>query len=223
MNVKMNSTEKEISYTSTNSYSTLNSLTHKTKTVWFVCHGMGYLSRYFINYFKELNPEENYIISPQAQSKYYIAPKFKHVGGSWLTKENTIKETENVMQYFDAVLKAEQLPKDINFIVLGYSQGVSVAMRYVVKRQLNCNQLVLMSGGIPNELVSKDFDFLKGKTKVLLIYGTQDEYMNEKRMVYEKQRIHELFGIKVDIIPFEGKHEVNTAIINNLCSSKKHK
>lgn len=223
MNVKMNSTEKEISYTSTNSYSTLNSLTHKTKTVWFVCHGMGYLSRYFINYFKELNPEENYIISPQAQSKYYIAPKFKHVGGSWLTKENTIKETENVMQYFDAVLKAEQLPKDINFIVLGYSQGVSVAMRYVVKRQLNCNQLVLMSGGIPNELVSKDFDFLKGKTKVLLIYGTQDEYMNEKRMVYEKQRIHELFGIKVDIIPFEGKHEVNTTIINNLCSSKKHK
>lgn len=219
----MNSTEKEISYTSTNSYSTLNSLTHKTKTVWFVCHGMGYLSRYFINYFKELNPEENYIIAPQAQSKYYIAPKFKHVGGSWLTKENTIKETENVMQYFDAVLKAEQLPKDINFIVLGYSQGVSVAMRYVVKRQLNCNQLVLMSGGIPNELVSKDFDFLKGKTKVLLIYGTQDEYMNEKRMVYEKQRIHELFGIKVDIIPFEGKHEVNTAIINNLCSSKKHK
>lgn len=219
----MNSTEKKISYTSTNSYSTLNSLTSKTKTVWFVCHGMGYLSRYFINYFKELNPEENYIIAPQAQSKYYIAPKFKHVGGSWLTKENTIKETENVIQYFDAVLEAEQLPKDINLIVLGYSQGVSVAMRYVVKRQLNCNQLVLMSGGIPNELVSKDFDFLKGKTKVLLIYGTQDEYMNEKRMVYEKQRIHELFGIKVDIIPFEGKHEVNTAIINNLCSSKKHK
>lgn len=219
----MNSTEKEISYTSTNSYSTLNSLTSKTKTVWFVCHGMGYLSRYFINYFKELNPEENYIIAPQAQSKYYIAPKFKHVGGSWLTKENTIKETENVMQYFDAILKTEQLPKDVNLIVLGYSQGVSVAMRYVVKRQLNCNQLVLMSGGIPNELVSKDFDFLKGKTKVSLIYGTQDEYMNEERMTHEKQSIYKLFGKEVDIISFEGKHEVNTAIINNLCSSKKHK
>lgn len=219
----MNSTEKEISYTSTNSYSTLNSLTSKTKTVWFVCHGMGYLSRYFINYFKELNSEENYIIAPQAQSKYYIAPKFKHVGGSWLTKENTIKETENVMQYFDAILKTEQLPKDVNLIVLGYSQGVSVAMRYVVKRQLNCNQLVLMSGGIPNELVSKDFDFLKGKTKVSLIYGTQDEYMNEERMTHEKQSIYKLFGKEVDIISFEGKHEVNTAIINNLCSSKKHK
>ncbi|MBN4057999.1 esterase [Olleya sp. AH-315-K02] len=212
----MNSTEKEISYTSTNSYSTLNTLTSKTKTVWFVCHGMGYLSRYFLNYFAALNSEENYIIAPQAQSKYYIPPKFKHVGSSWLTKENTIKETENVMHYFDAVLKAEQLPKDLNLIVLGYSQGVSVAMRYIVKRQLYCNQLVLMSGGIPKELTAKDFDFLNGKTKVSLIYGTQDEYMNEERIIYEKQRVHELFGTDVAIMPFDGKHIVNVELINGL-------
>ena len=215
----MNSTEKEISYSSTNSYSTLNSLTSKTKTVWFVCHGMGYLSRYFINYFKELNVDENYIISPQAQSKYYIAPKFKHVGSSWLTKENTIAETENVMSYFDAVLKAEQLSKGINLIVLGYSQGVSVVMRYVAKRQLHCSKLVLMSGGIPKELVAKDFDFLNEKTKVSLIYGKQDEYMNEERMVYEKQRAIELFEKEVDIISFDGKHEVNVTLINKIGAS----
>ena len=212
----MNSTEKEISYTSSNSYSTLNTLTSKTKTVWLVCHGMGYLSCYFLNYFAELNSDENYIIAPQAQSKYYIAPKYKHVGSSWLTKENTIKETENIMRYFDAVLKAEQIPKNVNFIVLGYSQGVSVAMRYVVKRNLFCNQLVLMSGGIPKELIAKDFDFLNGKTKVSLIYGTQDEYMNKERMTYEKQRVHELFGNDVTIIPFDGKHIVNVELINNL-------
>jgi len=39
----MGSEEKEISYTITNSYSTLNTLTKATKNVWFVCHGMGYL------------------------------------------------------------------------------------------------------------------------------------------------------------------------------------
>ena len=214
----MNSTEKEISYLSTNSYSTLNTLTTKTKTVWFVCHGMGYLSRYFINYFKGLNADENYIIAPQAQSKYYIAPKYKHVGGSWLSKENTIKETENIMRYFDAVLEAEQFSMDIDLIVLGYSQGVSVAMRYVALRKLNCNQLVLMSGGIPNELIASDFDFLKGKTKISLIYGTEDEYMNEERMGNEKQRINELFGNNVGIIPFKGKHEINKDLLNKLCS-----
>ena len=48
----MNSTEKEIYYSVNNSYSTLNELTEATKNIWFVCHGMGYLSRYFIKYFK---------------------------------------------------------------------------------------------------------------------------------------------------------------------------
>ena len=212
----MNSTEKEISYQTTNSYSTLNQLTKSTKNIWFVCHGMGYLSRYFLKYFKDLNPEENYIIAPQAQSKYYIPPDFKHVGASWLTKENTLKETDNVMRYFDAVLGAEQLPNDKNLIVFGYSQGVSVAMRYVAKRKLMCSQMVLHSGGIPKELVADDFKFLENQCKVSLIYGTDDEYLNAERMQNETSRIHELFDTKVTIMPFDGKHIVNVEMINNL-------
>ena len=210
----MNSTEKEIYYTINNSYSTLNKLTKATKNVWFVCHGMGYLSRYFIQYFKGLQPDENYIIAPQAQSKYYQASKFKHVGASWLTKENTLVETENVMTYFDAVLDNESIPKDKNLIVFGYSQGVSVAMRYLAKRKLDCTQLILHSGGIPKELTPRDFEFLNAKTT--LIYGTQDEYLNEKRFAYETERAESLFGNKLKVLPFEGKHVVNVNLIETL-------
>lgn len=210
----MNSVEKEISYQITNSYSTLNQLTEATKNVWLVCHGMGYLSRYFLKYFKGLNPEENYIIAPQAQSKYYIQPGFKHVGASWLTKDNTLKDTENVMAYLDGVLEAEKIPNDKNLIVVGYSQGVSIAIRYVAKRQLACNQLVLMSGGIPKELMKQDFDFLKARVKY--IYGTSDEYLNVERIAYEKNRALELFNDRLKIIPFVGKHIVNVELINNL-------
>lgn len=212
----MNSTEKEISYKSTNSYSTLNNLTEATKNVWFVCHGMSYLSRYFLKYFKELKPDENYIIAPQAQAKYYIPPAYKHVGASWLTKENTLRETKNVMRYFDAIFEAEHIPNDKNLIVVGYSQGVSVAMRYVAKRQLQCEQLVLISGGIPKELVVDDYKFLEGKTKITMIYGTQDEYLNDERMQQESNRVAELFKDEVNIIPFDGKHIVNVELINNL-------
>jgi predicted esterase len=172
------------------------------------------LSRYFLKYFENLNTSENYIIAPQAQSKYYIPPKFQFVGASWLTKENTVKETENVMRYFDAVFEAEAIPKDKNLIVLGYSQGVSVAMRYIAKRKLHCSQLILHSGGIPKELTAEDFKFLNAK--VHLIYGTNDEYLNEDRIREERNRAFELFGNTVNIIPFEGKHEVNVDFINRL-------
>jgi len=212
----MNLTEKEISYQSTNSYSTLNQLTETTKNVWFVCHGMGYLSRYFLRYFKDLNPEENYIIAPQAQSKYYLPPAFKHVGASWLTKENTLKETDNVMRYFDAVFETENIPAGQSLIILGYSQGVSVAMRYIAKRQLQCSQMILHSGGIPKELVANDFKFLKSNCNISLIYGTEDEYLNEERIKYETNRATELFGDKLSIIPFDGTHIVNVGFINQL-------
>ncbi len=211
----MNSEEKEITYKTSNSYSTLNRCSEHTKTVWWVCHGMGYLSRYFLRYFKDLDPKENYIIAPQAPSKYYIQPKM-HVGANWLTRDNTQVGMENILNYFDSVFEAEQIPKDVNFIVLGYSQGVSVAMRYMVKRQLQCSQLILHSGGIPKELTAKDFAYLNEDTKVKLIYGTEDEYLDETRIEKESIRAKALFGHRVTILPFEGKHVVNVDYINDL-------
>ncbi|WP_040249412.1 alpha/beta hydrolase [Psychroserpens mesophilus] len=210
----MKSTETEIYYTINNSYSTLNKLTNTTKNIWFVCHGMGYLSRYFIQYFKGLSSDENYIIAPQAQSKYYQAPNFKHVGASWLTKENTLVETENIMTYFDAVFENESIPKDKNLIILGYSQGVSVAMRYIAKRKLQCSQLVIHSGGIPKELMPNDFNFLNAK--VTLIYGTEDEFLDEERIIYETKRAKSLFGKNLKIKPFDGNHNVNVKLIETL-------
>ncbi|MUU76962.1 alpha/beta hydrolase [Winogradskyella endarachnes] len=214
----MNSQEKEITYNTSNSYSTLNQLTQQTKTVWLVCHGMGYLSRYFLRYFKALNAEENYIIGPQAPSKYYIQPKM-HVGANWLTRDNTEAGMQNILNYFDAVLEAENIPENVNLIIFGYSQGVSVAMRYLAKRQLKCSQLVLHSGGIPKELTPKDFEFLSEDTQVKLIYGTEDEYLDKDRITIETERAESLFGNRLTVLPFEGKHVVNVGFINDLLPS----
>ena len=210
----MNSTEKEIVYTISNSYTTLNSLTSKTKNVIFACHGMGYLSRYFLKYFKGLNSDDNYIIIPQAQSKYYIAPKMKHVGASWLTKENTLKEMENIKSYFDSVLSNEKI-ENLNFIFLGYSQGVSVAMRYLAKRKIIVSKLILMSGGIPKELTPKDFKYLKNKAVIYYVYGDKDEYITEDFLNSEKKRFEDLFS-NINYIEFDGNHEIKTEIIESI-------
>ena len=207
--------EKEISYKTTNSYATLNILDENTKNIWLVCHGMGYMSRYFLKYFKQLDATENYIIAPQAPSKYYIQPKM-HVGANWLTKDNTDTGMDNIVSYFDSVLKIENILDSKNIIVFGYSQGVSVAMRYLARRKYKCNQLIIHSGGIPKELQAKDFNFLNENTKVKLIYGTEDEYLDEERIKIETKRAKDLFGNKLEILPFKGKHIVNVDFINKL-------
>lgn len=214
----MNHREKEVQYTAANTYSTLNQNTENTRNIWIVFHGLGYLSRYFINYFKELNSEKNYIIAPQAPSKFYQDKTYTYVGASWLTKENTLFEMENVANYLNSVVAKEKVLENSvkKLILLGFSQGVSVMLRWIAKSKFQANTVVIHSGGIPKELVPEDFEFLSTDTQIFLIYGKEDEYINEERAAYEKQRAEELFKNRLTIVPFEGKHQVNVPFINAL-------
>ena len=209
--------EKQISYTSTNTYSTMNALNTSTKNVWIVFHGIGFLSRYFIKYFSELPKEENYIIAPQAPSKYYLNKDFKHVGASWLTKEKTMLETTNVLNYLDNLFASENIPAHCQLIVLGFSQGVSIATRWTAKSKIDLDQLILYAGGIPEELTPEDFKFLlAGKAKVKLVLGNNDEFITEVRLEKEKEKMNSLFSGKAELIKFDGGHEIKKDVLIGL-------
>lgn len=216
------SNQKKVSYNATNTYSTLNKLSEKTKNVWIVFHGMGYLSKFFINYFSDLNTEENYIIAPQAPSKYYQDKSFRHVGASWLTRENTVVETKNILNYVDAVIEKEISGSVPNLIVLGYSQGVSIATRWVASRKIQCNKLIVHSGAIPKELQPEDFEFLKTSAKVIYLYGDNDQYITEARKTEEYLKSKQLFKDHLTIEVFEGIHEVNEEFLLKISQQTAH-
>ncbi|WP_324719258.1 alpha/beta hydrolase [Salinimicrobium sp. HB62] len=207
--------EKQVSYRTTNTYSTLNAFTDKTENVWVVFHGIGYLSRYFLKYFRHLTQEKNYIIAPQAPSKYYLNEKYEHVGASWATRENTELEIQNVLAYLDELYEQEGLKNAKNLILFGYSQGVSIVTRWIARRQINCSKLILNSGRLPKELKPEDFIFLK-ETQISFVYGTEDPFVNKEFLESEEKRIRELFPKNLNFIPFDGGHEVNKDVIGRL-------
>lgn len=212
----MDLSHKEVSFTTVKTYSTLNKITPETEFVWVVFHGIGYLSRYFLKYFNGLDPDLHYLIAPQAPSKYYLNGQYKHVGASWLTKEDTEMEIENLMAYIDSVIKHEALPENVRLVIFGYSQGVSIATRWVAKRKIKCDHLILYSGGIPNELETDDINHLLEETKIKFIVGREDEYITPARWEKEKKNIENLFNGKAVIEFFDGGHEVKKEIINRL-------
>ncbi len=219
----MQQNEKEVSYKATNTYTVKNQHSNATKNIWVACHGLGYLSRFFVNYFKSLDAEENYIIVPQAPSKYYQGKDFKHVGASWLTRENTLLETQNVLSYLNAVADEQNLLQNTGkLVVFGFSQGVSVALRWAAHTQINCKAIVIHSGGIPKELRAEDFSFLDTGTKVYLLYGTKDEYITEQRINEEREKAETLFGDRLKIISFDGPHIVNTELILKISEEINH-
>ena len=213
----MANTTKRVLYKTSNSYETLNDLTQNTKNIWFALHGIGHLSRYFLRSFQELDIHENYIIAPQAPSKYYLKDDYKYVGASWLTKEDTLFEIDNVVTYLDAVLQNENLPSTKNLIAFGFSQGVSIITRFLVKRKIVPSVLALYAGGIPNELKKEDFDYLDwNRTKIKLIYGDKDQFLTPIRLNRELEKVAYLFEGKAEIIKFDGDHEILPKILKKL-------
>ncbi|MEQ3654430.1 MAG: esterase [Dokdonia sp.] len=217
-----------VSYQHLNTYETLNAFqtvgheeSEIVKNVWFVFHGMGYLSKYFKKYFERLDPTNNYIIVPQAPSKYYQDKTFKYVGASWLTKETTSLDLENVMRYIDAVWEAEKPKwknKKIRLILMGYSQGVSIVTRWASSRKINCDHLLLHSGAIPQELTAKDFDFLSADTPVTYLYGNKDEYITAARKTEQQLKGNALFDERLKVEVFDGVHEVYTPFLKKLAA-----
>lgn len=213
----MDPVEKQISYKSVNTYICLNRLDKDTRNIWFVLHGLGFLSRSFIKYFRELPPDQNYIIAPQAPSKYYLNSRYTGVGASWLTRENKELETENVLRYLDGIYGAENIPPNCRIIVLGFSQGVSIAARWVARSKIPCKELILYAGGIPEELTPEDFDFLIPlDTKIKIVLGRTDELLVPERLRKERIKIDVLFKGKAEFITFDGGHEMRTEVINDL-------
>lgn len=215
----MNSIEKTVEYTAQNTYSTLNELTNETTTIWLVFHGLGYLSRYFIREFEFLNKKENYVIAPQAPSKYYQGSNFKRVGACWLTKENTVFETLNVLNYTKKIYDYEISPKllerpDLRFNILGFSQGVSIAMRFLAHKKIDCNKLIAHSGGIPNELESNQFEHFTGKFH--FIYGVEDEYIDDARIEFELKKCVSLLYHNFGVHRFDGGHKIDAHSITKL-------
>jgi predicted esterase len=205
--------EHKISYQTQKTYSTLNHIGEKTEYIWFVCHGIGYLSRYFIKYFSVLDADKHYIIAPQAPSKYYQDKNYKHIGASWLTREDTQMEMQNNTSYFNEIYAEEIKPhRHKKLMILGYSQGVSVAMRWIAHSKIDCESLIIHSGGIPEELNKIDFEGLA--LKPYLVYGKSDPYINSERTEKEHQKAIRLFGDRLKVIPFEGAHEVSKQVIS---------
>ena len=208
---------KTVSYSHTNSYETLFELTDKTKNIWVCFHGLGYLSKYFKKYFEDFDPERHYVITLQAPSKFYIGNKFKHVGACWLTKEDTQQEIENNLNYVTEVLKAENILQDRRITLFGYSQGVSMATRFLKQYHYPITSLILHSGSIPVELTREDgLHFKKYCSRVIHIAGTNDEYSTEEIEKREKAKIDLLFGKDCEIYRPDIKHVVHVPLLNKI-------
>jgi len=204
-------------------YFKLGQVTAETKQVWFVLHGYGQLARYFINKFKILAEHHICVIAPEGLSRFYmedVATRSQsgnnRVGATWMTRENRLMDIENYITYLNSIYTSELTDyPHLPVTILGFSQGAATVSRWVLSKSISFSKLILWAGIFPD-----DIDFEKGKEVLMkkdvrLVYGKDDPFLTEARLL-EMKRLAQKTGVTSSPIIFEGAHEMHEPTLLSL-------
>ena len=121
----------------------------KAKRIWIVLHGYGQLARYFLNKFEGIGTDL-LIVAPEGLSRFYTDVSHQRVGATWMTREDRDHEIVDQIEYLDtlvAEIQKEALP-DATWGVLGFSQGVATAYRWLMQGNTKVDKVVLWGGPV---------------------------------------------------------------------------
>lgn len=194
---------------------TYGTLTEKTKNIWLVAHGYGFLAEFFIKKFEILNPEENYVIVPEALNRFYKKDLSGRVGATWMTSEDREHEINDYILYLDKVYETFILQSEAKIIALGFSQGASTMARWALKTHKPLTNIVFWAGSIPDECLQA-VEKLNTLHPYILV-GDEDEFITiEKRETFTKTLINT--GLIFSQIFYKGGHAILTEPLMQLSS-----
>ena len=194
---------------------THGTLTEKTKIVWIVTHGYGFLAEYFIKKFEILNEEEHFVIVPEALNRFYIKDLSGRVGASWMTTEDRANEINDYILYLENVYETFASQTNAKIVGLGFSQGAATLARWAVKTEKRLNRIVFWGGSVPED-VFIDMEKLNKFSPYLLV-GDEDQFISrEKADDIMKGLVNA--GLTFSHNFYKGGHAILTEPLLQLCA-----
>jgi predicted esterase len=185
---------------------TLGTLNPQTKEVWFVLHGYAQLGSDFIKQFEMLVNDERFIIAPEGLNKFYTRGFGGNPAASWMTSEDRLHEIADYMEYLQQLYESLQINAErVKVILLGFSQGVATASRWLAASKIMFNHFVVCSGEIAAEMQHPIHPALT-KTPVTYITGNADKLISSEKLQAYVQLMQ---SIKARMITFEGGHIID--------------
>ncbi len=180
--------------------------------LWFVCHGYGQLAARFLERFRPIEAEQRCIVAPEGLSRFYLSehPAERRVGASWMTKEDRLHEIDDYVRYLDAVY-AKVSPAQHAVTALGFSQGTATVCRWAALGASRIDRLILWGGEVPPDL---DLKLLR-VPRLVLVYGTRDEFFTPKVVAANEARLRE-HGVPYELMSFEGGHVIEADTLGRL-------
>lgn len=188
---------------------------------WIVLHGLGQLASVFIAYFKSIATPGRLIVAPEALNRYYVMPGSSgrtadaKVGATWMTRMDRENEIADYVDFLDAVYR-ETVPTSSRVTVLGFSQGVAAAARWVAMGTSRVDRLIAWAGQLPPDVDPGVFAKLSGA--VTLVVGSTDEFTPWIAEGKNTARL-EAAGIRPDVVTFDGGHRMDRLTLEQIAGA----
>lgn len=209
--------EQRISFKFNGRYEVIGTPSPNIEQLWFVCHGHGQLAKYFIRKFETLNDGKHLIIAPEGLFRYYLDGFTGRVGATWMTKEDRVSDIQNYLTFLSTVYNqvSTKLNPNVKITLLGFSQGAATISRFATQTNVAFDRLVLWAGIFPPDLPPIESQRKLSDKRCVLVYGKSDQYLTEKRIKEQEEIAHKI-NVIPEIITFEGEHELNESIIQQI-------
>ncbi len=124
---------------------------------------------------------------------------------------------QNNLNYIQEVLSTEGISTDPRLVIMGYSQGVSIAMRFLKQHDHPVKALIMHSGRIPEKLDASDGKHYQQYVKQCIhIAGKQDEYITKDTINKEEKKLKMLFDNKCTTYRPDIKHVVDKVLLKQI-------
>ncbi len=214
-------------------YALLGAEPAHAKRIWFALHGYGMLASRFVRAFEGAIPEDTCVVAPEALSRFYLEmPRvdgghLQRVGATWLTRESRETEIVDVHRWLDAVhdeVVAESTAGQgiaPRTAVLGFSQGVATAMRWIASGHVAPQQFVAWAGGLAQDVDRAMFATCMGSAETVVVAGHDDPFATDANRAAIAEMIMAL-KVPYRMLSFDGAHHLDVPLLTQLLAALAH-
>jgi predicted esterase len=207
--------QKHVQVTKTARYFVSGQMTEQTKRIVFVLHGYAQLAHDFMVQFEPLFATDTLFVAPEALNRFYNKGFGGKPAASWMTSEDRATEIADYIQYLD-MLYTQVVPSGFSgtVCVLGFSQGVATASRWLHHSQHRFTSFIMCSGDIAAELRNPLSTVLLRLNTVYI--SAEHDPLLKKEMKNEVEKvIQQLNSVR---ITFDGGHELHLPSVKQALS-----
>ncbi len=189
-------------------------LTEKTRYVWVCLHGYGQLAKHFITRFEFLDPDQHMVIAPEGLNRFYFEGLNERPVATWMTREDRLDEIADFILFLESLRKklAWDKHENIRVIYLGFSQGVTTLLRWLVDAAPRADFLLLWAGGIPDEILFDRRRAYFEKINAFYFVGNADIYLPEERVQVILSALGDR-GISCQLEAYSGEHKIDQDVL----------